>query len=61
MLATDKQINYLCILAKSALQWLRDTHDFFGQDGEPIRCTGWQFIAYSALVFVASILLSIHF
>lgn len=47
--------------AKSALQWLRDTHDFFWQDGELIRCTGWQLIAYSALVFVASILLSIHF
>ena len=41
--------------------WLRASHEFYGQDGDPIRCTGWQFVGYNILVAVVSILLCIEY
>ena len=45
----------------AARVWLRASHEFYGKDGDPIRCTGWQFIGYNILVAVVSILLCIEY
>ena len=45
----------------SAAAWLRSSHEFFGQDGDPIRCTGWQFIAYNIAAAVVALLLCIEY
>ena len=45
----------------AARTWLRASHEFYGQDGDPIRCTGWQFIGYNIAAAVVAILLSIKY
>nr|DAI03559.1 MAG TPA: hypothetical protein [Caudoviricetes sp.] len=40
--------------------WLRASHDFFAADGDPIRCTGWQFVGYNVAAFVVALLLSVR-
>ena len=45
----------------AARVWLRASHEFFAQDGDPIRCTGWQFIAYNIAAVVVAVLLSIKY
>ena len=46
---------------KMARQWLRTQHSFYGQDGDPIQCTGWQFIGYNIAAAVIVVLLSIKY
>ena len=46
---------------KTARQWLQAQHDFYGKDGDPIRCTGWQFIGYNIIAAVVTILLCIEY
>ena len=46
---------------KTARQWLRAQHSFYGQDGDPIRCTGWQFIGYNIIAAIVTILLCIKY
>ena len=45
----------------AARAWLRSSHEFFGQDGDPIRCTGWQFVGYNIAAVVVAVLLSIKY
>ena len=45
---------------KMARQWLQAQHSFYGQDGDPIRCTGWQFVGYNLLTAVFVLLLCIE-
>ena len=45
----------------AARVWLRASHDFYAQDGDPIRCTGWQFIGYNIAAAVVAVLLSIKY
>ena len=45
----------------TARVWLRASHEFFAQDGDPIRCTGWQFVGYNIAAAVAVVLLSIKY
>lgn len=45
----------------AARAWLFASHEFFGQDGDPIRCTGWQFIGYNIAAAVVAVLLSIKY
>ena len=45
---------------KTASQWLQEQHSFYGQDGDPIRCTGWQFVSYNLLTAVFVLLLCIE-
>ena len=45
----------------AARVWLRTSHEFFAQDGDPIRCTGWQFIAYNIAAVVVALLLCIEY
>lgn len=46
---------------KTVRQWLQAQHSFYGQDGDPIQCTGWQFIGYNIIAAVVAILLCIEF
>ena len=46
---------------KMARQWLQAQHSFYGKDGDPIRCTGWQFIGYNIIAAVVTILLCIEY
>ena len=45
----------------AARVWLRSSHEFYAQDGDPIRCTGWQFIGYNLAAAVAVVLLCIKY
>ena len=45
---------------KTAFQWLKAQHSFYGQDGDPIKCTGWQFVGYNILTAVFVLLLCIE-
>ena len=39
--------------------WLRVSHEFYGLDGDPIQCTGWQFIGYNLIAAIVALLLCI--
>lgn len=41
--------------------WLRSSHEFYAQDGDPIKCTGWKFIAYNIAAAVVTLLLCIEY
>ena len=45
----------------SARIWLRASHEFYAQDGDPIKCTGWQFVAYNIAAVVVALLLCIEY
>ena len=45
---------------KTARQWLQAQHSFYGQDGDPIQCTGWKFVGYNLLTAVFVLLLCIE-
>lgn len=45
----------------AARAWLRASYDFYAQDGDPIRCTGWQFVGYNIAAAVVAVLLSIKY
>ena len=45
----------------AARVWLRSSHEFFAEDGDPIRCTGWQFVGYNIAAVVVAVLLSIKY
>lgn len=47
--------------AIAARVWLRASHEFYAQDGDPIRCTGWQFVGYNIAAAVVVVLLSIKY
>ena len=46
---------------KTPRQWLQAQHSFYGKDGDPIRCTGWQFVGYNIIAAVVAILLCIEY
>lgn len=60
LLAIRTAKNALAAL-KMARQWLQSQHSFYDQDGDPIRCTGWQFIGYNIIAAVVAILLCIEY
>lgn len=45
----------------AARAWLRAPHEFYSQDGDPIRCTGWQFVGYNLAAAAVAVLLSIKY
>lgn len=45
---------------KTARHWLQSQHSFYGKDGDPIKCTGWQFVGYNLLTAVFVLLLCIE-
>ena len=46
---------------KTARQWLQAQHSFYGKDGDPIKCTGWQFVGYNIITVVIALLLCIEY
>ena len=46
---------------KTARHWLQAQHSFFGKDGDPIKCTGWQFLGYNIIAVVIALLLCIEY
>ena len=46
---------------KTARNWLQAQHSFYGKDGDPIQCTGWQFVGYNVAAAVVVVLLSINY
>ena len=46
---------------KTPRQWLQAQHSFYGNDGEPIQCTGWKFIGYNIIAVVIALLLCIEY
>lgn len=59
-LAIRTATNALAAL-KTACQWLQTQHRFFGEDGDPIKCTGWQFVGYNIIAAVVAMLLCIDY
>ena len=45
----------------AAAAWLRASHEFFGEDGDPIRCTGRQFVGFNIAAAAVVVLLSIKY
>lgn len=45
----------------AARAWLRASHEFYAQDGDAIKCTGWQFIGYNIAAAVVAVLLSVKY
>ena len=41
--------------------WLRASHEFYAQDGDPMKCTGWQFVGYNIAAAVVALLLCIEY
>ena len=60
LLITRMAENALAGLKMSRV-WLQAQHSFYGQDGDPIRCTGWQFVGYNIIAAVVAILLCIEY
>ena len=46
---------------KTTRQWLQTQHSFYGRDGDPIQCTGWQFVGYNIIAAIVAILLCIEY
>lgn len=46
---------------RSVYEWLNSSHDFCGDDGDPIKWTGWQYIGYSCIACVVCVLLCINY
>lgn len=47
--------------ATIAAAWLCSSHEFFAQDGDPIRCTGWQLVGFNLAAAAVVVLLSIKY
>lgn len=60
LLITRMAKNALAAL-KTVFQWLQTKHSFYGKDGDPIQCTGWQFVGYNIMGAVVAILLCIKY
>lgn len=59
LLATRMAKNALAA-SKTACRWFWSQHNFYGQDGDPIKCTGWQFVGYNLLAAVFVLLLCVE-
>ena len=46
---------------KTDSNWIQAQHSFSGKDGDPIQCTGWQFVGYNVAAAVVAVLLSIKY
>lgn len=61
VLLVSRTVKNALAALKTARQWLQTQHSFYGQDGDPIKCTGWQFIGYNIIAVVVAILLCIEY
>lgn len=61
VLLANRMVKNALTAFKMTRQWLQTQHSFFGQDGDPIKCSGWQFVGYNIIAAVAAILLCIKY
>lgn len=61
VLLTTRVAKNALVALKTARMWLQSRHSFYSQDGDPIRCTGWQFIGYNFVAVVIALLLCIEY
>jgi hypothetical protein len=61
VLLVSRTVKNALAALKTTRQWLRAQHSFYGQDGDPIQCTGWQFVGYNIMAAVVAILLCIKY
>ena len=61
VLLANRMIKNALAALKTVCQWLRTQHSFYGEDGDPIQCTGWQFVGYNIIAAVVAILLCIEY
>lgn len=61
VLLTTRTAQNIMAAFKISRAWLRAQHDFYGQDGDPIKCTGWQFVGYNIAAVVVAVLFSIKY
>lgn len=46
---------------KTVRRWLHARHEFYARDGDPIKCTGWQFVGYNIIAAVVAVLLCLKY
>lgn len=61
VLLVSRTVKNALAALKTARQWLQTQHSFYGQDGDPIKCTGWQFVGYNIIAAVVALLLCIDY
>ena len=61
VLLVTRTVKNVLTAFKTVRQWLQAQHSFYGQDGDPIRCTGWKFIGYNIIAAVVAILFCIEY
>ena len=61
VLLANRMVKNALAALKTVCQWLQTQHSFYGQDGDPILCTGWQFVGYNIIAAVVAILLCIEY
>ena len=61
VLLVNRMVNNALEGLKLSRKWLQDQHSFFAKDGEPIRCTGWQFVGYNIMAAAVATLLCIAY
>ena len=61
VLLVTRTVKNALTASKTACRWLWAQHSFYGQDGDPIKCTGWQFVGYNIIAAVVAILLCIEY
>lgn len=61
VLLVSRTVKNVLTALRTARQWLQSQHSFYGRDGDPIKCTGWQFVGYNIIAAVVAILLCIEY
>mgnify|MGYP004481483409 CR=1 FL=1 len=61
VLLANRMVKNALAALKTVCQWLQTQHSFFVQDGDPIKCSGWQFVGYNIIAAVVVLLLCIEF
>lgn len=61
VLLVSRTVKNALAALKTDRQWLQTQHSFYGQDGDPIKCTGWQFVGYNIIAAVVALLLCIEY
>jgi hypothetical protein len=61
VLLANRMVKNALAALKTVCQWLQTQHSFFVQDGDPIKCSGWQFVGYNIIAAVVVLLLCIEY
>ena len=61
VLLVNRMVNNALEGLKLSHHWLQAQHSFYAQDGDPIRCTGWQLVGYNIMAAAVATLLCIAY